>query len=877
MVGQTLSHYLVLEKLGEGGMAAVYKARDTLLDRVVVLKTLRPGQCSDAEYKRRLMHEARTASSLNHPNIVSVYEIGCDGGVDFVAMEWVDGGSLDRLIPNNGLPLKQVLRYGCQVADALARAHAAGIVHRDIKPANLLVTRDGTVKVADFGLAKQSHDGGSDPHAATATFVDEAPLTEEGSILGTIAYMSPEQAEGKALDGRSDIFSFGAVLYEMLTGRRAFGGETRISTLAAILTRDPKPVSELVHDVPVELGRLIGRCLRKDPERRFQHMGDVRVVLSELNEESDSGRLLMASSVVPEIRKRRSWRFWSALGSVWTASLLLAAAAGFLLVRHLPKPVDWARDAVFTQVTGEKGSEISPSLSPDGNSLVYASPKSGEWDIYLRRVGGRNAINLTASSGSDNEQPAFSPDGQSIAFRSSRSGGGIFIMGATGESVRRLTSYGFNPSWSPDGKQIVCAAYGVALPEYRGNVQSHLWTVDLSSGQSRLLDVRDGTLPAWSPHGWRIAYGTRSIWTVDARPGKATQPVRLTFGSALDWSPAWSPDGEWLYFSSDRGGTMNLWRIRVDERSGQPSGSAEPVATPSIYSGHLTFSRDGRRMAYAQMRPSCTIESAGFDPVAGRLTGAPEPVSQNLPFGRNPQISADGQRLIFASYGSRETIMVAGPRGENPQELTDGAGRDRAPRWSPDGKAVVFYSNRGGRWDVWRIAADGSGLRQSTHSAGPTWFPSWSPDGRRISYFVAGAGSYFLDLSAAGEPGQPAPIGHLDPSLVVWDWSPDGRSLSMLRSSEDRLFGGVGVFDIATGAFRLLAASGGTPVWLNDSRRLLFWDAGSLKLLDTASGQIREAGRIPNPDERMSLSPDNRRLYGVSSSFDADIWMAQLR
>jgi serine/threonine protein kinase len=877
MVGQTLSHYLVLEKLGEGGMAVVYKARDTALDRLVVLKTLRPGQCSDPEHKRRFNHEARTASSLNHPNIVAVYEIGCDSGVDFIAMEWVDGGSLDHLIPSNGLPLRQVLKYGCQIADALAKAHAAGIVHRDLKPANLLVTRDGTAKVADFGLAKAIRDAVSDPHAATATFMNGTPLTEEGTILGTVAYMSPEQAEGKLLDARSDIFSFGAVLYEMVTGRRAFSGETRISTLAAILTRDPKPVSEVVHDVPVELERLITRCLRKDPERRFQHMGDVRVVLSELNEESDSGRVLMASAVVPRIRKRKSWRFWSAWGSVWAASLLLAAAGGFVLVRHLPKPINWARDAVFSQVTSERGSEVFPSLSPDGNSVVYASPRSGHWDIYLRRVGGRNAINLTANSESDNSQPAFSPDGQSIAFRSSRNDGGIFIMGATGESVRRLTNYGFNPAWSPDGKQIVCAAYPILLPEYRGNIQCHLWAVDVGSGQRRQLDVRDGTMPAWSPHGWRIAYGARGIWTVDARAGKPAQAERATFSATLDWNPVWSPDGEWIYYVSDSGGTMNVWRIRVEEESGRPRGVPEPVTTPSVYSGHITISRDGRRLAYAQMRPAGTMESVGFDPAAGRLAGEPRPVGESLPFGRNPQVSPDGRRLVFASYGNREAIMVSGARGENPQELTDGVGKDRAPRWSPDGRSVVFYSKRSGHWEVWWIAADGGGLRQLSHCETQAWFPAWSPDGRRISYYVGGIGSYFLDVSAAGEPGPPVRVTQLDPNLLAWEWSPDGRFVAAMRTAENAFFAGVGVLTLATGEFRLLSESGGAPAWLNDSRRLLFWDSGHLKLVDTASGRVSDAGQIPNPDERMSLSPDNRRLYFVYSSFDSDIWTARLR
>jgi eukaryotic-like serine/threonine-protein kinase len=280
MIGKTLSHYRILEKLGEGGMGIVYKARDTHLDRFVAIKVLPAERVADPERKRRFVQEAKAASALNHPNIIHIYDIDQQDGVDFIAMECVMGKTLDQLTPRHGMRLNEALKTAVQMADALARAHAAGIVHRDLKPANIMVDEHGIVKVLDFGLAKLTE---TLPPGEDATLTAK-PSTEEGKIVGTVAYMSPEQAEGKKVDSRSDIFSFGSVLYEMLTGRRAFQGETKASTIAAILKEDPKPASQLTEALPKEFEQVITRCLRKDRERRTQHLDDVKLALLELKD-----------------------------------------------------------------------------------------------------------------------------------------------------------------------------------------------------------------------------------------------------------------------------------------------------------------------------------------------------------------------------------------------------------------------------------------------------------------------------------------------------------------------------------------------------------------------------------------------------------------
>ncbi len=290
--GTLVGPYRIVSLVGTGGMGEVYQAHDTRLGREVALKVLPPERVAEPERRQRFLQEAQAASILNHPNIVAIYDIGSQDGFDFIAMEFVDGQTLDHLIPKNGMRVEQALGIAVPVADALARAHAAGIVHRDLKPGNVMVARDGRVKLVDFGLAKLGLRLGSGDDDSTRTALSSGTHTVEGRILGTVSYMSPEQAEGKKVDARSDIFSFGTLLYEMLTGERAFRGDSTLSTLSAILTLEPRPLRSLAPAIPPEIERVITRCIRKDPEKRWQNMTDVRVALAELKEETESGTLI---------------------------------------------------------------------------------------------------------------------------------------------------------------------------------------------------------------------------------------------------------------------------------------------------------------------------------------------------------------------------------------------------------------------------------------------------------------------------------------------------------------------------------------------------------------------------------------------------------
>jgi Tol biopolymer transport system component len=878
--------YRVERLLGAGGMGEVYLARDEKLGRRVALKLLPRKFVSDPDRRARFEREARAASALNHPNLITVYDIGEVEGSHYIATEFVEGKTVRALI-KEGLKTKDALNIAAQVAEALSAAHGAGIVHRDIKPENIMVRPDGYVKVLDFGLAKLTE---------AAEDAPPAMQTQAGLIMGTPAYMSPEQAAGDAVDGRTDVWSLGVVLYEMATGGSPFKGGSRQETLNAILSKEPAPATEVNPSLPLELNHILSKALEKDRELRYQTASDFRADLRRLRRELDSSASLPGHSTQAAAGRRtrptaapaRPWRGF-ALGATVVAALALCV---WLLAARWPRAKapagpDWSR-ATNVQLTVQQGPEAFLSLAPDGKSFVYVTGPKGNADIYWQRVGGKNPTNLTAGSTKDDTTPAFSPDGNLIAFHSEREPPGLYVMGATGENPRRVSDAGFHPSWSPDGKEIVAGAEWVGVHTNKAAGPSPLWVVSVATGERRLLTAGDAAQPSWSPAGHRIAYwfwsreGRGDIATVPASGG---EPVVLTRENSTDWNPAWSPDGRFVYFSSDRGGSMNLWRTPVDERTGEALGAAEPVATPSRYAYSPSFSRDGRLLAYVRYESQSHLQSLPFDDVRGRVTGEPVNVTRGAWEVSTPQLAPGGERYVVRwPRVVQDDIAVFDRDGSNWRALTDDKFSDRRPRWFPDGRRIAFTSDRGGAPQIWAINADGTGLRQLTYAAEKgAGGAVLSPDGRRLAYTQAkerGGAAFLLDLTRGWREQEPEPLppvpgfaGYLSP----YDWSADGDRLIGVLVGEERGESGIATFSFSTRAYERITNFGEYPGWLKDGRRFVFAHENRVYLGDARSKKTRELFAPPlHAIQNPAVSPDNRAIYFRFLQVEADVWLLAL-
>ena len=881
LIGATVSHYRILCKLGGGGMGVVYEAEDPRLGRNVALKFLPEETAESPVALERFTREARAASALNHPHICTIHDIGEHQGRPFIVMERMKGQTLKHRIGGKPMPVEQVLDLGVQIADALAAAHEARIVHRDLKPANVFVTDHGEAKLLDFGLAKLVGPEREGPSSEAETAARDRNLTHAGSTPGTVAYMSPEQAHGNEVDERSDLFSLGVVLYEMATGHLPFPGKTPAEIFNGILSHPPLVPSSLNSAISPRVEEVILKALEKDRELRYQTAADLRVDLKRLRrgtESSTSGFQTIASrSVVGGLSgpRRRPRRLVLAAGAA--VALILAAV---LLGRGLRFAKPFLAEARFTQLTDQAGLEASPSISPDGQSFVYASRPSGDWDLYLQRVGGKTAIDLTRDTVEDDTQPAFSPNGALVVFRSERSGGGLFVMGATGESVRRISSFGFNPAFAPDGKQVVCATERLDDPKHRWSL-STLWVIDVASGRKRQLTTTDAVQPQWSPHGLRIAYwmmspaGQRDIWTVAAEGGT---PTPLTDDPYLDWNPVWSPDGAYLFFSSDRGGSMNLWRVRIDEKVGKALGPLEPVTTPSSDAGFLSFSGDGSTFAYVARAFSRNISRVSFDPDTGQVRGAPSLVTRGSLSVRDLDVSPDG-RFVAYNSDTTEKLYVVGTDGTGSRQLTEGPSKDRGPRFSPDGSRIAFYSNRTGAYQIWTIKPDGSELAQLTENTNTSGlvFPVWSRDGRFITCSTFEANTFAIDVTrpwTAQTPEALPPLPEPANSFMAWAWSPSGRWLSGWQLRGDGASAGVVVYDSQSHSYRTVTDFGTFPTWLADERRLLFSGKDSRFVADLQTGKVKEIKKAGDFEEEFALSSDRRWIYTLQTQREGDVWLA---
>jgi len=713
MIGKTLGHYQITEKLGEGGMGVVYKARDTHLDRFAALKVLPPEKVSDPDRKRRFIQEAKAASALNHPSIITIYDIDQADGVDFIAMEYVAGKTLDELISRKGMRLSLALKYAVQIADALARAHGAGIIHRDLKPSNVMVDEHGLVKVLDFGLAKLTEAAG--PEAETA-----ATRTGEGTVLGTAACMSPEQAEGKHIDTRSDIFSFGSMLYEMLTGQRAFRGDTRASTIASILREDPKPVSQVAEGLPRDAEKIVRRCLRKDPEQRFQTMADLRVALAELKDESESSQFSGAAMTEP---KRTRWHNRRRELMAWIATAFSLVALG-IVIWKLRSPA-LAPGLRLTRLTWDAGVSAWPAISPDGKLVAYVSDRDGQnnLDLYVQQIPGGRAVRITTTEEAETE-PAFSPDGLSIAFSSSKDGGGIHIMPAIGGEPRLLVRGGHTPRYSPDGNWIAYWSGPITSGNPTAEGMGRVFVISSAGGTPRQVhpEFPMARWPLWSPDGRLLIFQgvapgpslsaaeRLDYWVTPAEGGKAESSGLLTRlsrarikGLFFDLT-CWSRDG--LFFNPPLGEDLTwgeaqkrIYRCPLD-RNGKASGEVMQVSSGTAVDVDATAARNGQ-IAFASGGRRLNIWGLRIEGNTGKVRGSPYRITEGLAPAIHPSLSRDGSRLLFDSQrnGIQEVWLRDLTTGKETVAVTGGAGGGYFLRssgllhhWRPDGDYLLDLS-----------------------------------------------------------------------------------------------------------------------------------------------------------------------------------------
>jgi len=891
--GSTIGPYELLAHIGAGGMGDVWRARDKRIGRDVAIKVLPDLYAPGDERVKRFELEARAAGALNHPGLVTIFDVGTIEGAPYIVMELREGETLRDALGDGKatrLPLRRTIDYAIQLASALAVAHEKGIIHRDLKPENVFITVEGRVKILDFGLAKLTDDA-KYPDGRVRS---DRHLTSIGMVVGTPGYMAPEQVSAKPLDYRTDIFAFGTLLYELLTGQRAFDRESAVETMTAVLNEDPPPLAEIAPNVPPMLEAIVRHCMEKNPRDRFQSARDLAFQLRTLPEVQNS-RTDRFEALYAAPRKPMRYR-----AAVIVMAVLALAAGGFTIFHSRAVPAATPVARTYKQLTFAEGVAMLPTLSPDGKMFAYVSSQSGNRDIYLQRVDGRAATNLTADSPADDSEPAFSPDGSQIAFRSERDGGGIFVMGAAGESLRRITDIGHNPSWSPDGGRIVVSTQPVDLRPLSHHEYGELWIVDTHTGVKRLLvkpgDAGPGTdalQPSWSPNGKRIAFwglsrnSQRDIWTVDPNAPQPRQTiVPVTSDAPTDWNPVWSPDGRYLYFGSDRDGTMNLWRIAIDETSGKPAGAPEPMTLPAGFSGDFAMSRQGD-LAYTTLTRLYRLLAFPFEAKSGRI-GEPRPL-----FGGTLEIltfepSPDGKSIAFTAGTTQENVFVANADGTRLSQLTTDDARDRSVTWSADGKTLYFYSNRGGHYQIWSIHADGSALTRVTDDADlrrigaqEVVMPSASPDGRTLAA-QSGAAAVLIHLDR--------PAGHRlemcrqasGDTLTAPKWSPDGNELTgIVFNPSQPASRRIGVYSLRTGRLEILNP-GYSPQWLSDSRHIAFFENRDVGIVDLDSRRVATSpiNLLPGIESPAGMAPhlsrDNAHLYARQTVEQGDVWIAHV-
>ncbi len=753
LAGHQLGPYRIGPLLGRGGMGEVYKAVDTRLDRPVALKLLPAEVAGNPERLRRFTREAKAASILNHPNIATIHEIGEAEGWHYIAMEYVEGETLEARIRKQSLKLAEILDLGILAAEALEAAHKKGIIHRDIKPANLMITPEGRVKVLDFGLAKRLHleQPPQDMPASTESH------TISGLIMGTVEYMSPEQLLGREVDQRTDLFSLGVLLYDMVAGQLPFHGASPTETMDKILHAEPEAIVRFNHNIPAELERIIRKCLEKDQEMRYLHASEVCTDLKRLKRDTDTGK--MAASRVGVLKPMPKVRWL--LGSIAAVLALIALVAGlgFWLFRQGRATLE--TPLVPVPLTSYPGAECFPSFSPDGTQVAFDWRQAGPGQkshIYIKQIGVEPPSRLT-NAAFDDFSPAWSPDGQFIAFLRQLSPGksALILIPQRGGQERSLGESqvttggdleGPYLAWTPDSKWLV-------LPwAESGKDGGGLFLLAVGTKEKRRLTTVGGdTNPAFSPDGRVLAFSrtekSTDICLLQLAKNYEPQGAPERFvrtGELFGLGMAWMPDGSEMICSSGSFTSYGLWRV-----SSSKGAKPRRLAVLSENARAPAVSRQGNRLAYMASKYQTGFWRIDFrEP--GHDPGAPFKLISSTRSDLAPTYSPDGKRIAFTSDRSGNyEIWVCNSDGSNAVQLTFLGEATGGPRWSPDGQSIIFHTAEIGKnSEIYAVSADGGAPRPLTTGPASNMWPCWSRDGQWVYFRSNRSGSFQIWRMLAG-------------------------------------------------------------------------------------------------------------------------------
>jgi len=866
--GTRLGPYEILSAIGAGGMGEVYRARDTRLNRIVAVKVLPTHLADRSELRERFEREARTIASLNHPHICTLFDIGQQDGIDYIVMEYLEGETLAQRLHKGSLPLEQVLQYAIEIADALDKEHRRGVTHRDLKPGNIMLTKTGT-KLLDFGLAKLKQ--GVAPANVQLSQLPTAtdPLTAHGSIVGTLQYMAPEQLEGKEVDARTDIFAFGAVVYEMATGKRAFEGKSQASLMVAIMEREPPPMASLQPMTPPALGRVVKKCLAKEPEKRWQAASDV---CDELKWIAESGS---QAAIPPQATRKGAPVFGRRAIVLGAGVLLLVAAITGLAVWNLkptpPSPPQTVTRTVINLPPGRllAGFESGPAvaISPDGTRLVYVATQGGTQRLYLRAMDSlQEAQPIPGTEAASS--PFFSPDSQWLGFAA---GGGLKKVSVGGGAAATITinAYG-GESWGSQG--MIAFPPGNASPLQQvpdaGGAPQALTRFEKGEGSHRWPEFLPGDKAVLLAAGAATANWTNAQIAVETA-GTGERRNLIQGGT----QPRYAPSGHLVYA---QGG--NLMAVAFDPERLQIKGASVPVVegvVQSISSGAAQYS--------ISTTGSLVYVPGGVQGVERKLAwvdrnGAEQPFAVPAHAYESPRFSPDGQRIavvpdsqIWLYDLSRETLT----------RLTFEGSVNSRPVWTPDGKRIAFFSNKAGQLNLFWQLADGSGGLERLATSDFIDVPqSFSPDGQLLAFHEVNptTGNDIMVLRLSDRKVQPflrTPFNESDPRF-----SPDGRWMAYMSDESGRYEIYVQPYPGPGGKWQISTDGGTEPVWNPNGRELFYRNGNKMMAVEITTKPNFALGNphvlferpyiLANvPISNYDVSPDGRRFLMVKPTEQA--------